>query len=472
MSATPRLATTAPPRAFLGRVRSRLSLILVLAAAGLVQTGCSSPCTSCGSGSGLLSRVRERVFTRRVFRPVPAAGCCGDSVGAVPVETAPTVVTPGTTVVPPADANPDIEAIPRSKSVPPDGVKSSSSANKPTSYEASRPARDQSAREVAPGSNNNSARILIPNNSTAQTPAGGARSSLNVLDNLPPLELPGATDKPARTRGDDASPPATAASEIPAKPAPKPDNSAAKAPATDKPAPNNQAAASPARDPFDAAPVPVPPPNEPEPASPKVAPTAENAPARVLEGLRVAPGIRRFVTLAPAVSGGSLPTPSGLDWLAETGCKTIIDLREPREVSPSYLAEVTNRGMTYVVIPITSQSLDSDHFARFQAELAHSAGRPLYFCDTDGSRAGAMWYVYRVAVDHLDATAAAREAAALGLSDTGLLAVARDFADRRKQLATPDSAAASKKAVAPKTVPPQINKPAASNSSARSLAAR
>ncbi len=173
MSATPRLATTAPPRAFLGRVRSRLSLILVLAAAGLVQTGCSSPCTSCGSGSGLLSRVRERVFTRRVFRPVPAAGCCGDSVGAVPVETAPTVVTPGTTVVPPADANPDLEAIPRVKSVPPDGAKSSSSANKPTSYEASRPARDLSAREVVPGPSNNYARILIPNNSAAQTPAGG-----------------------------------------------------------------------------------------------------------------------------------------------------------------------------------------------------------------------------------------------------------------------------------------------------------
>jgi protein tyrosine phosphatase (PTP) superfamily phosphohydrolase (DUF442 family) len=135
------------------------------------------------------------------------------------------------------------------------------------------------------------------------------------------------------------------------------------------------------------------------------------------------------VSLEPKLAGGSLPDPAGLDWLRDKGYKTFLDLRESPEVQPSFIADVTNRGMRYVALPVSVKTLDADHISRFQFELSLSDARPLYFCDADGSRAGALWYIRRMTVDKVDPQAAAREAEELGLSDKSFWLAATAYLD-------------------------------------------
>src|SRR5207247_1907163 len=112
----------------------------------------------------------------------------------------------------------------------------------------------------------------------------------------------------------------------------------------------------------------------PGPAPPaSLAATSGNVPASGVDPkaeapaeLFVAPGIiRRFQVLEPRLAGGSLPSAAGLDWLAETRYKTILDLRETSDVQPSFIADVTNRGLRYVALPIGVTKLDSAHVSRF-----------------------------------------------------------------------------------------------------------
>jgi protein tyrosine phosphatase (PTP) superfamily phosphohydrolase (DUF442 family) len=138
------------------------------------------------------------------------------------------------------------------------------------------------------------------------------------------------------------------------------------------------------------------------------------------------------VALEPKLSGGSLPTTVGLDWLVEKGYKTILDLRETSQVQSSFIEEVANRGMRYVALPIGLKKLDAEHVARFNLEISLADARPLYFCDTDGVRSGALWYIRRLTVDGVDAQIADQEAVELGLSDPDFRAAATAYLDRLK----------------------------------------
>src|SRR5262249_35028254 len=53
--------------------------------------------------------------------------------------------------------------------------------------------------------------------------------------------------------------------------------------------------------------------------------------------------------------------------------------------------------------------------------------RPLFFFDSDGSSAGALWYIHRVVVDRVDQQIARREAEELGLSDRSYWSVAVNY---------------------------------------------
>ena len=118
------------------------------------------------------------------------------------------------------------------------------------------------------------------------------------------------------------------------------------------------------------------------------------------------------------LAGGSLPSPAGLDWLVEKGYRTLLDLRESSEVSPSFIADV-DRDADCVTSRYRSApgSIDREHVERFGFEVAAGEARPLYFFDSDGTRSGALWYVRRIATDRIDQQVARREAEELGLSD-------------------------------------------------------
>ena len=216
-------------------------------------------------------------------------------------------------------------------------------------------------------------------------PGSGGQSAgePDPLDNIPPLDLPG--DVPRSS----ATPPVPPAAEPAAEPGGKS--------AANKPDAKSETPAAAASE-LELTSITLP---APEPAT----------------SASVGPGLARFVAVDLKLAGGSLPSPAGLDWLVEKGYRTLLDLRESSEVSPSFIAEVTKRGLRYVALPIGPGSIDREHVDRFAFEVAAGEARPLYFFDSDGTRSGALWYIRRIATDRVDQQVARREAEELGLSD-------------------------------------------------------
>jgi len=141
----------------------------------------------------------------------------------------------------------------------------------------------------------------------------------------------------------------------------------------------------------------------------------------------IGPGIARFVAVDLKLAGGSVPTGAGLNWLVEKGYRTVLDLRESSEVPSSFIAEVTNLGLRYLALPIGLKSIDRDHLGRFNFEIAAGEARPLFFFDSDGTRAGALWYIRRITHDRVDRQIARREAEELGLSNPAYWAAVTSF---------------------------------------------
>ena len=389
--------------------------LIVLALAGLVQSGCQSgACGPCGKFKQGMGNLRERVFPGRA-----SSACCGGAGGIseAPMEFGtPAVVIPppepGGFLPAPSDSIPDVlePAAPTAKPSSPSDASPSqgsrSSAGK-AHYEAYRP-----RSRVGTPRGENIARALIPNSAptTRSAQSSAVPEPANPLDNLPPLDLP-------KEIGRDQ--PGAGAAAVPES-APPPD--AATLPG---------ASAKP-EDPTD-------------PAVPRPVPAAEVKSA--------APGIRLFVAVEPKLAGGSLPTTAGLDWLAEKGYKTILDLRESGDLPTSYASEVTSRGLRYVALPISLKTVDSKHLDLFSAELTLSEARPLYFCDTNGDRAGVLWYLRRITVDKVDPEDASREAREMGLRDKELWLAASGFLEGLKP-------AKSEPALPPPVGEPAAEKPA------------
>ena len=141
----------------------------------------------------------------------------------------------------------------------------------------------------------------------------------------------------------------------------------------------------------------------------------------------VGPGIKRFVAVDLKLAGGSAPATDGLKWLVDKGYRTILDLREPSEVPSSFITDVTNVGLRYVALPISLKTIDRAHVDRFHFEIAAGEARPLFFFDSDGTRAGALWYIRRIANERIDQQIARREAEELGLTDKSYWAAATNY---------------------------------------------
>jgi len=373
----------------------------------IVQSGCQSgPFSNCGSGSGLFSpcgffgRVSARVFNRS------NGGCCGSGVVTdTPVEYAApsTVTTPAipsypsgsgssstpSSVFPVPGDTPSVleptETAPRSKIVPPANGAANSTTGK-QSYQTRRP---DSGSRIARQRNDNLTKTLVstsePTSRSAQAPSRSASNDVDPqdpLDHLPPLDLPGDVTKSA------ASPPVPPAADQTAKPV----SADEKKPTVDR------GSSAPTAEPSDPT-------------------TAVTISGQSSPSASVGPGLTKFVAVDLKLAGGSAPATDGLNWLVEKGYRTILDLRETSEVPPSFIADVTNLGLRYVALPISLKTLDRGHVDRFNFEIATGEARPLFFFDSDGTRAGALWYIRRITVDHVDHQIARREAEELGLSN-------------------------------------------------------
>jgi len=441
--------------------RLRPLSLFVLALLGLAQTGCQSgffgPCGAKPCGSGLImgpcqfmKGLRERVFHRGTYAAPMAVGvigdtgCCGGSpplsgpvVGEGPLEYAPpSIVTPlpgATPVLPsgPIESNPTgptgLDPIPpsggereRVPSAQPDSPLSStpkSSAGR-TQYSATQPRNQLTSATVGP---RHAPQTVVSTPEPASRSAQGVTPSTESwLENLPPLTIPRET----------------ANNELP-EPAPLAlDAIRTKA---FKPAPTSS--------------TPLP---DAVPASTEVSSKAHDATSG---STHVAPGIARFVSLEPKLSGGSLPTAEGLDWLAQKGYKTVLDLSEASEVQSKFIDEVANRGLRYVSLPMGLTKLDAEHVERFNREIQLDDSLPVYFCDADGVRAGALWYVRKVSVDGVDDQSAMKQAVELGLTDDSLRKAAEDYLKAGKPI-KPESETSKDSELQPPPNTPIENLPA------------
>jgi protein tyrosine phosphatase (PTP) superfamily phosphohydrolase (DUF442 family) len=165
----------------------------------------------------------------------------------------------------------------------------------------------------------------------------------------------------------------------------------------------------------------------------------------------LAPGISRFKVLEPRLAAGSLPSAAGWAWLAETGYRTVLDLREPTEVKTSELAEINHQGLRYVACPFDSQSIDAKQLARFYAEIEQDPARPLFVFDLDASRPAALWYIHQVEKRLETTEIAAREIEELGATGHPLLVAANTYLKARKQESAPAPATSSPGARKPET---------------------
>ncbi|MGO9598530.1 MAG: fused DSP-PTPase phosphatase/NAD kinase-like protein [Isosphaeraceae bacterium] len=431
----------------------RLALLGSLIAASLLQTGCQSgPFSPCGC----IGRRVDLVMS--TFRRDRAAPCCGSSgvvaesgcvPSGVPVESigvpvgSPVGVPSTVPLTPPAT---ELEPLPSAKpgAAPsstvrpyPSGSGSSSTGTKTnSSYDALR-----TGDRLQRGRTDNLTSTLIatpvPADRTAQGSSRTApRNAVlradnqgeSVLDHLPPLDLPNdVTEKsatppvaPSARRKPETSTPG---------PAPASDHLTGRSPRESEL--NLAAASQPA----------------PEPASPAGG----------------APGIAQFAAVDLKLAGGSVPSQAGLDWLAEKGYRTLVDLRESSEASPSFIAEATGRGLRYIALPVSLKTLGKTQLDRYNFELAAGDARPLYFFDSKGARAGALWYIRRITTERISSQIAHREAEDLGLTaqDDWLSTTAC-----LERLETPRGAVSQAVKPASTTEPGRASSPAAASSSA------
>ena len=231
----------------------------------------------------------------------------------------------------------------------------------------------------------------------------GNSNSESVLDHLPPLDLP--SEVTQKTTTPPVAPPAQR----------KPQSSA----------PTTAPATTPASDHLSGRSS-----REPDPALTVTAMPAPE-PASSAGG---APGISRFVAVDLKLAAGSVPSAAGLDWLTEKGYKTLVDLRESSETDLPFIAEAARRGLRYIALPISLKSIDRSHVARFNLELAMGEARPLYFFDSNGTRAGTLWYIRRISVDRVHSEIARREAENLGLYNPDYWSAAKSYLERQDNL--------------------------------------
>jgi protein tyrosine phosphatase (PTP) superfamily phosphohydrolase (DUF442 family) len=129
-------------------------------------------------------------------------------------------------------------------------------------------------------------------------------------------------------------------------------------------------------------------------------------------------GIPQFNVVKDKVANGLRPMlDDGLDWLRTNGYRTVLHLRAPGEDDTADRQQVEKRGMAYVSIEVSAQTLTRKTLDEFSRGVSDPAGYPLFVYDRDGSLAGALWYLHFRLVDRDPDETARVRAANLGLRE-------------------------------------------------------
>lgn len=150
-------------------------------------------------------------------------------------------------------------------------------------------------------------------------------------------------------------------------------------------------------------------------------------------------GIAAFAPVKDNVSAGRRAELSGLDWLRSKGYKSVLYLRDSNENDSSDRKQVEDHGMHYRSLTVTPETIGQDLVNEFNRVVSEPSNRPLFVYDTNGARAGAMWYLHFRTADSLTDEEARLRAGRFGLKDKGddaqiqlWTAVQKYLADRKK----------------------------------------
>lgn len=129
-------------------------------------------------------------------------------------------------------------------------------------------------------------------------------------------------------------------------------------------------------------------------------------------------GIAHFAKVKPGVSVGRRPQLEGLNWLQESGYKTVIYLRSPSEDDTSDKREAEKRGIVYRRLTVSDQTLNSTLLTEFASLVDEANNTPIFVYDNSGQISGAMWYLYFRTVERLDDSSAKAKAEKFGSIET------------------------------------------------------
>jgi protein tyrosine phosphatase (PTP) superfamily phosphohydrolase (DUF442 family) len=141
-------------------------------------------------------------------------------------------------------------------------------------------------------------------------------------------------------------------------------------------------------------------------------------------------GIPQYALARPRVATGLRPMlDEGLDWLQTNGYHTILHIKRPDTDDSADRRQVEKRGLKYLSLDVSPQSLTRQTVDDFDRVVADATGLPLFVYDRDGALAGALWYLYFRTAEHESDDVARVRAGALGLRED------RDDAHREMWLA-------------------------------------
>jgi hypothetical protein len=128
-------------------------------------------------------------------------------------------------------------------------------------------------------------------------------------------------------------------------------------------------------------------------------------------------GIRQFAFARDQVASGLKPSLEGLDWLRENGYRTVLHVRRPGEDDSADRKQVTKRGLRYLSLEVSPQTLSQTVLDEFARTVNDPKVHPLFVYDQDGVLAGGLWYLYFRTVEKDPTDTARVKAARLGFSE-------------------------------------------------------
>jgi uncharacterized protein (TIGR01244 family) len=142
-------------------------------------------------------------------------------------------------------------------------------------------------------------------------------------------------------------------------------------------------------------------------------------------------GVTNFHRLGTTVACAGATKPQAVAEIKKMGFASIINLRQASEAGADVEAEAAaakDAGIRFYHIPFNPASPDPAAADKFLDAITEKGAEPAFIHCAGGGRAATMWFIKRLVVDHWDADRAAKEAAALGMTNPALKQFALDYA--------------------------------------------